>query len=86
MKASDLSLDQWGLLDGAIHEFVGQVLSEEEGDEIHYVSQGGSLPKSFLVYGRRGLPCIECTASIIHWQISGRATYACPKCQAYEVS
>ena len=81
-KASTLSIEQWGLLDGAIHEFVEQVLSEEEGDEIYFVSQGGSLPKSFLVYGRKGQPCRACNESIVQWQMSGRATYSCPKCQA----
>ena len=83
-KASEIQMEQWKLLDKAIHEFVGQVLSEEEGEEINYVSQGGALPKSFLVYGRAGQPCIECGATIVQWQMSGRATYACLSCQSFE--
>ena len=80
-KAKQLTLHQWDTLGESIHDFVGQVLQEEGGDEIQYVSQGGELPKSFLVYGRTGDPCVECKTPIIQWQMGGRSTYACPSCQ-----
>ena len=76
-----VSMEMWEALDGAIHNFVADVLEEEGGSEIQFVSQGGSLPTSFRVYGRQGEPCMNCSHSIVQFKMGGRATYVCPKCQ-----
>ena len=64
-SCDQLSKAQWERISPSIHSFVSAVLKEEGGDEIHFVSQGGSLPNSFCVYGRAGELCAVCQNKIV---------------------
>ena len=49
-----------------------------------YVRPDGELgyfSKEWRVYGREGLPCPHCAATIRRRVDSGRSTFFCPKCQ-----
>lgn len=49
-----------------------------------FVQPGGELgyfSKEWRVYGREGLPCPRCGATIRRRVDSGRSTFHCPKCQ-----
>lgn len=81
MIANQISTNIWDSFDAAIHDYIDSVLTEEGSSEIQYVSQGGAVPKSFLVYGRHGEPCPKCMNPISHWKMGGRATFACSICQ-----
>ncbi|MEN9911929.1 MAG: hypothetical protein RI956_373 [Pseudomonadota bacterium] len=46
----------------------------------------GQYQNQMAVYGRAGLPCIDCSTPILLWlregkAVGGRATYFCPYCQ-----
>ena len=41
----------------------------------------GSNQNYFTVYQRKGLPCLECQATIAKIKVSGRGTHYCPNCQ-----
>lgn len=41
----------------------------------------GGFQKEFLVYGRKGEPCLNCGSKIKTITQSGRTTFYCPKCQ-----
>lgn len=59
------------------------------------IAEGGTTVKSFMasneahglfqhslnVYGRTGLPCVNCETPIEKIKIGGRGTHFCPKCQ-----
>ncbi|MEC7984904.1 MAG: zinc finger domain-containing protein, partial [Myxococcota bacterium] len=70
----------WEALGVELHRFVEAVLEEESSPEIAFVSQGGALPKAFLVYGRNGQSC-GCGTIIQVMKQAGRSTYWCPRCQ-----
>ena len=42
----------------------------------------GSMQDEFRVYGRDGLPCRRCRATITKTRVGGRGTWFCPRCQA----
>ena len=41
----------------------------------------GSMQEEFRVYGRDGLPCGRCGATITKTRVGGRGTWFCPRCQ-----
>jgi formamidopyrimidine-DNA glycosylase len=41
----------------------------------------GSMQDEFRVYGRDGLPCRRCRATIAKTRVGGRGTWYCPQCQ-----
>jgi formamidopyrimidine-DNA glycosylase len=41
----------------------------------------GSMQDEFRVYGRDGLPCRRCGATIAKTRVGGRGTWFCPRCQ-----
>jgi formamidopyrimidine-DNA glycosylase len=41
----------------------------------------GSMQDEFRVYGRDGLPCPRCRATITKTRVGGRGTWFCPRCQ-----
>jgi len=41
----------------------------------------GSHQEHLRVYGRRGLPCLECGSLIERTEVAGRGTHFCPRCQ-----
>ncbi len=42
---------------------------------------GGAFQDQFLVYGRRGKPCMVCGRPIVKMVVAGRGTYVCEHCQ-----
>ena len=41
----------------------------------------GSYQEKLRVYGRKGLPCVNCQAPIVKMILGGRGTHFCPLCQ-----
>lgn len=41
----------------------------------------GAMQDEFVVYGRGGLPCLRCSATIERLVVVGRGTWICPRCQ-----
>jgi formamidopyrimidine-DNA glycosylase len=41
----------------------------------------GSMQDEFRVYGRDGLPCPRCRATIAKTRVGGRGSWFCPRCQ-----
>jgi formamidopyrimidine-DNA glycosylase len=46
----------------------------------------GSMQEEFRVYGRDGLPCPRCRATIAKTRVGGRGTWFCPRCQPLEIA
>jgi len=44
----------------------------------------GSMQEEFRVYGRDGLPCPRCGATIAKARVGGRGTWFCPRCQPFD--
>ena len=64
----------------AIKDHVRYVIEVEAGDEITYLGYEGAV-NPFLCYGRKDEPCPRCGTPFLKGELSGRATYWCPKCQ-----
>lgn len=79
---SPLSLtdSEWAALCDAILSALLFALKEQEADEIQYVEEPGTL-NPFLVYGKAGEPCPNCTTLIALSEHGGRSTFYCPECQ-----
>lgn len=75
----DLPAEAWVTLLDAARAHVAFVLATETGDEVLYLSEGGSNP--FLVYGREGEPCPRCGSPIVRVMLAGRPTFLCGVCQ-----
>lgn len=83
-KVRSLSRKDWARLITAIREILthaiecgGSTISDFVGAE----RQKGYFQINFKVYGRSGLACAVCGATIGKRTIGGRASYCCPKCQ-----
>ena len=50
-------------------------------DFINASGEQGYFQMNFRVYGRKAQPCYQCGSPIEKLQISGRASYFCPRCQ-----
>lgn len=79
-RVPDLSPGEWTALIDGLRGWVEDTLAAEDGEEIMYLQQGGANP--FRVYGQPGAPCPRCATPIVRSVQSGRATFACPACQA----
>ena len=77
----DLSDQQLELIATGVSEAMYYTLKHADGGhEVIYGSARGAQ-SPFAVYGREGLECLRCSASLVNLQISGRATVYCPQCQ-----
>ncbi|MDD2465720.1 MAG: bifunctional DNA-formamidopyrimidine glycosylase/DNA-(apurinic or apyrimidinic site) lyase [Desulfobulbus sp.] len=82
--AHQISLEEWQriveagkqILQQAI-EAGGSTISDFLGTSGH----PGYFQLQLQVYGRKGQACALCATPIIKTEVSGRATYYCPKCQ-----
>jgi formamidopyrimidine-DNA glycosylase len=79
-RCDSLAPTDWQRLLSALRAHFAHVLETEDGDEVHYVSQGGE-PSPFLVYDRKGEPCPRCGAAIVRGVSGGRSSYWCLACQ-----
>ncbi len=50
-------------------------------DYVESSGERGQYQNLHRVYGRAGLPCLRCGASIEKIRVAGRGTYLCPRCQ-----
>lgn len=41
----------------------------------------GTMQEALQVYGKNGQPCARCGTLIVKYQLAGRGTHYCPKCQ-----
>lgn len=71
--ASALDRKDVDRLTKAIHWTIERTLSDLEKDE--------HGPSPFKVYGRAGLPCLRCGATLKKIELGGRTTTFCPSCQ-----
>lgn len=77
---SKLVQEEWNALSSSTSDYLNSLIKEEGGKEIQYVTQGGDLPRSFLVYGREAQACSRCQHPIKRIKISGRTTFFCAFC------
>ena len=61
---------------------------ERQGSTLRDYAQpdgtSGTMQEEFRVYGRDGLPCSRCRATISKTRVGGRGTWFCPRCQPLE--
>ena len=83
-RAMDLSGEQLA----ALHHSLQQVLQEaiQAGgssfrDYRNALGVAGLFQENFKVYGKKGLPCPECGASLESAKVAGRSSCFCPRCQ-----
>lgn len=72
----------------ALHTGIQDALNagiQNEGASINWYRKPdgtrGSAQDRFLVYGREGLPCLECGTPITKIRVGQRGTHYCPNCQ-----
>src|SRR3989344_2604674 len=83
-KASSLKDSEVKKLFDAIHDVLKKGLKYGGATEMNYVNvegNEGQYQKHFLVYGREGEKCYNCSGTIKKIRIAGRGTYFCPNCQ-----
>ena len=71
---------EWTAISAATSAYLSEIIAEESGREIHYVTQGGTRPSAFWVYGCAGEPCRRCGQLIRRFVQAGRATFYCDHC------
>jgi formamidopyrimidine-DNA glycosylase len=79
-----LQEDDWQQLIQLIRQILTQAIAcggSTISDFINASGESGYFQINFQVYGRKGQPCLQCGIPIEKIQISGRASYFCPKCQ-----
>ena len=76
---SSLSPGEWSALAQQTVAFMSETIQAESGDEIFYVTAGGTNP--FSIYGRGGEPCPRCTQPLSRTVQAGRASFHCVGCQ-----
>ncbi|WP_291319596.1 bifunctional DNA-formamidopyrimidine glycosylase/DNA-(apurinic or apyrimidinic site) lyase [Desulfonatronospira sp.] len=84
-RAVDLSVDQLS----SLHHNLQQVLREailaggsSFRDYRNALGVAGLFQENFKVYGKKGLPCPECSTNLGSIRVSGRSSCFCPRCQA----
>lgn len=72
----------------ALHTGIQDALNagiQNEGASINWYRKPdgtrGSAQDRFLVYGREGLPCLQCGTAITKIRVGQRGTHYCPNCQ-----
>jgi formamidopyrimidine-DNA glycosylase len=83
-SVSTLKKRHWRQLIPLIREILTRAIAcggSTISDFINASGESGYFQVNFKVYGRKGLPCPQCGVPIEKIQISGRASYFCPRCQ-----
>ena len=83
-RLSDRLKAQSDRLAAAIRSVIADAIAAGGSSLRDYVRPDGELgyfSKEWRVYGREGLPCPHCGATIRRQVDSGRSTFSCPKCQ-----
>jgi formamidopyrimidine-DNA glycosylase len=84
-RPASLGAAEWRRLAEAIHASIAFGIEEQEGEEPVYLEDRGAENR-FLVYGRAGLPCTRCGATVESFSQGGRTTHYCPRCQPRKAS
>jgi formamidopyrimidine-DNA glycosylase len=50
-------------------------------DYVDGLGRPGSYQDTFMVYGRSGQPCRQCSTELARIRVAGRTTVVCPCCQ-----
>lgn len=79
-SASSLSVSELARLALHVRGVMTRSLERETGLEINYLPEKGSV-NPFVIYGRKGAPCPECSTPIERVVQATRATFFCPVCQ-----
>ncbi|HHZ19028.1 MAG TPA: DNA-formamidopyrimidine glycosylase [Firmicutes bacterium] len=85
--ASSLSQEEWQRLYGIIQEVLAEGIEYRGTTHRDYVDglgNAGGFQERLRVYGRSGLPCVNCGTPIRRKKLAGRGTHYCPKCQHAE--
>lgn len=77
---ASLTPEEWTRLAKAIHAAFDFGLTEQEGEDIVYLEERGSVNR-FRVYGRAKGPCSKCGTTVESFTQGGRTTHFCPACQ-----
>jgi formamidopyrimidine-DNA glycosylase len=80
LKPATLTPDDWKRLARGIHAAFDFAFQEQEGEDITYLEEPGSVNR-FRVYGRAKGPCSKCGTTVESFTQGGRTTHFCPKCQ-----
>ena len=83
-QARRLSLARYDSLVAAIKSTLEQALAAGGSslrDFVHSDGTSGYFQQSYYVYGRAGLPCRSCGATIRQLRQGQRSTFYCPACQ-----
>ncbi len=83
-QARRLSLARYDRLAAAIKSTLGQALEAGGSslrDFVHSDGTSGYFQQSYYVYGRAGMPCRSCGATIRQLRQGQRSTFYCPSCQ-----
>lgn len=82
--AGRLSVERWALLLAEIRKVLEAAIASG-GSTLKDFTSGDGKPGYFAqtlqVYGRGGLPCMACSATLREIRIGGRASVYCPCCQ-----
>lgn len=81
-NSSEIRLEQAKNLLDAIKEVLNLGIVRN-GASIDWFYRGGSFQNEFQVYGRNGLPCINCGTLINKIVVGQRGTHYCPNCQPF---
>jgi formamidopyrimidine-DNA glycosylase len=79
-----VSLARYETLAGAVKSTLGQALAAGGSslrDFVHSDGTSGYFQQDYYVYGRGGLPCRTCGATIRQLRQGQRSTFYCPTCQ-----
>ena len=83
-QAGALEKDDWQRLIPLMRRILNQAIEcggSTISDFINASGESGYFQMNFKVYGRKGHACRQCGTLIEKMQISGRASYFCPRCQ-----
>lgn len=79
-NSADISFEQAEKLLCTIQEVLNLGIVRD-GASIDWFYRGGSFQNEFQVYGRKGLPCLNCGTLINKIVVGQRGTHYCPNCQ-----
>ena len=75
---------EWQTIVDATREVLTRAIAAGGSTISDFINAGGKpgyFQLEFKVYGRQGIPCRRCGATIIKEKLGGRATYFCKRCQ-----
>ncbi len=83
--ASSLSAKQWKRVLIVLRKTLNHAIDcggSTISDFVNASGEGGYFQMNFRIYGKAGEPCSSCNTLIEKIQLSGRASFFCPRCQA----